>query len=84
MNLLEDGSFRPAGEPEALVPDAFSVNAKWLRSDAALPEPFQSRLGDRNTHLIYIEQAGKQRLLKRLLGQLVKCERRWGCPRGEV
>lgn len=68
MNLLADGSFRPAGEIDAVVPDEFGVYAIRLRSGAALPEPFQSLLDDRDTGLIYIGQAEKQTLLKRLLG----------------
>lgn len=68
MNLLEDGSFRAAGEIDAIVPDEFGVYAIRLRSGAALPEPFQSLLDDRDTGLIYIGQAEKQTLVKRLLG----------------
>ncbi len=68
MNLLDDGSFRPAVEIDAIVPDEFGVYAVRLRSGAALPEPFQSFLDDRATRVLYVGQAKKQTLLKRLLG----------------
>ncbi len=68
MNLLDDGSFRPAGGIDGIVPDEFGVYAIRLRSGAAIPEPFQSRLDDRATRVIYVGQAEKQTLLNRLLG----------------
>lgn len=68
MNPLDDRSFRSAGEIDAIVPDKFGVYAIRLRSGATLPEPFQTLLDDRETRLIYIGQAEKQTLRKRLLG----------------
>lgn len=72
MNLLDDGSFRPARGIDAIVPDEFGVYAIRLRSGAALPEPFQSFLDDRATRVIYVGQAEKQTLLKRLLGNEIR------------
>lgn len=57
MNLLDDGSFRPARGIDAIVPDEFGVYAIRLRSGAVLPEPFQSFLDDRATRVIYVGQA---------------------------
>ncbi len=51
-----------------MVPDEFGVYAIRLRGGATLPEPFQPLLDGRDTHLIYIGQAEKQTLHKRLLG----------------
>lgn len=68
MNLLQDGSFLSAGEIDAIVPAEFGVYAIRLRSGATLPEPFRSLLEGRATRLIYIGQAEKQTLLRRLLG----------------
>ncbi|WP_298941710.1 GIY-YIG nuclease family protein [uncultured Microbacterium sp.] len=68
MNLLDDRSFRPAREIDAIVPDNFGVYAIRLRTGAELPEPFQTLLDERSTRLVYIGQAERQTLLKRLLG----------------
>ncbi|MFD5215282.1 GIY-YIG nuclease family protein [Microbacterium sp. NPDC058345] len=68
MNLLDDGSFQPAVGIDAIVPDEFGVYAIRLRSGAALPTPFQSRLDDLATRVLYVGQAEKQTLLNRLLG----------------
>jgi hypothetical protein len=65
---LLDGSYRSAGEIDAIVPNEFGVYAIRLRIGADLPEPFQTHLDARDTRLIYIGQAEKQTLLKRLLG----------------
>jgi hypothetical protein len=68
MNLFNERSFRSAGEIDADVPDDFGVYAIRLRTEAELPEPFQGLFEVRSTRLIYIGQAAKQTLLKRLLG----------------
>ncbi|WNM27348.1 hypothetical protein RN607_14285 [Demequina capsici] len=68
MSLLDDSSFRPAGEIDAIVPNEFGVYAIRLRRGAGFPEPFQSLLAARVTRLLYIGQAEKQTLPKRLLG----------------
>ncbi|MGR6742073.1 GIY-YIG nuclease family protein [Microbacterium arborescens] len=66
MKLLDDGSFRSAGEVGPLVPNEFGVYAIRLRGGATLAEPFFSVRDGRD--LIYIGQAEKQTLRKRLLG----------------
>lgn len=68
MSKLDEGSFRPAGEIDAVVPDAFGVYAIRLSRAGELPKPFQTLLDERTTRLIYIGQAEDQTLLKRLLG----------------
>lgn len=68
MKLLDDGSFRSAGEVGPLVPNEFGVYAIRLRAGATLAEPFFSVRDGRDTRLIYIGQAEKQTLRKRLLG----------------
>ncbi|QPE05511.1 hypothetical protein IT882_05705 [Microbacterium schleiferi] len=65
MNLLEDGSFRPAGEIDAIVPNDFGVYAIRLRVGSSLPEPFPTHLASRRSRLIYIGKATS--LLKRML-----------------
>lgn len=64
--MLEKCAFLSAREIDATVPDDFGVYAIRLRTGAELPEPFQSLLDQRDTRLIYIGQAEKQTLLKRL------------------
>lgn len=68
MNLLDDRSFRPAREIDASVPNEFGVYAIRPRIGADLPELFQTLLDERDTRLIYVGQAERQTLLKRLLG----------------
>lgn len=67
-SLLDDGSFRRAGEILALVPDSFGVYALRLVGGSTLPDPFEALLAERSFRLVYIGQAEKQTLLKRLLG----------------
>ncbi|MEJ3406117.1 GIY-YIG nuclease family protein [Rathayibacter sp. YIM 133350] len=68
MTLIEERAFHPAGEIDATVPDDFGIYAIRLRVGSTLPEPFESLLALRSTRLIYIGQAERQTLLKRLLG----------------
>lgn len=68
MDLLAEHSFNSAGTIDAAVPNEFGVYAIRLRVGSTLPEPFESLLAPRDTRLIYIGQAEKQTLLKRLLG----------------
>lgn len=68
MKLLDDGSFRTAGEVDPLVPNEFGVYAIRLRGGATFPEPFLSIRNGHDMRLIYIGQAEKQTLQKRLLG----------------
>lgn len=66
--LLSDPSFRLAGEIDSEVPDDFGVYAIRLATGANPPEQFQTHLDARKTRVIYIGQAERQTLLKRLLG----------------
>lgn len=66
MNLLEDGSFRAAGEIDADVPNEFGVYAIRLRAGSSLPEPFATHLASRRSRFIYIGKATS--LAKRMLG----------------
>lgn len=66
--LFDDASFKGAGEIDQLVPHEFGVYAIRLKASGRLPEPFQSLLDERDTLVIYIGQAQKQTLHKRLLG----------------
>lgn len=68
MDLLAEHSFNSAGIIDIAVPDDFGVYAIRLATIAELPQPFQSLLDQRDTRLVYIGQAEKQTLLKRLLG----------------
>ncbi|MCI9857226.1 GIY-YIG nuclease family protein [Microbacterium proteolyticum] len=65
---LLDGSYQSAGEIDAIVPDSFGVYAIRLVAGSTLPGPFEALLTERGSRLIYIGQAEKQTLLKRLLG----------------
>lgn len=67
-DLLDDASFRSAGEIDIAVPDKFGVYAIRLADGAELPEPFQRLLGEGGSRLVYIGQVEKQTLRKRLLG----------------
>ncbi|TFC74578.1 hypothetical protein E3O45_10320 [Cryobacterium sp. TMS1-20-1] len=66
VTLLEDASFRPAGEIDKDVPDAFGVYAIRLAGGVELPEPFETLLSVRRTRLIYIGKGTS--LKKRMLG----------------
>jgi hypothetical protein len=68
VTLIEGRAFHSAGEIDATVPDGFGVYAIRLRVGSKLPEPFELLLALRSTRLIYIGQAEKRTLLKRLLG----------------
>ncbi|MBC7593603.1 MAG: hypothetical protein H7288_06660 [Kineosporiaceae bacterium] len=67
-DLFEGASFRSAGEIDIAVPDNFGIYAIRLIDGAKLPEPFLHLLSERSTRLLYIGQAEKQTLRKRLLG----------------
>lgn len=56
MKLLDDGSFRSAGEVGPLVPNEFGVYAIRLRGGATLAEPFQSVLDGRGTRLLNVQK----------------------------
>ncbi len=66
MNLLKDGSFRPAGEIDQDVPVGPGVYAIRLRGGSTLPEQFEVLLAPRATRLIYVGKATS--LKSRMLG----------------
>lgn len=66
--ILDAASFIPAGGIDQLMPIEFGVYAIGVKEGASLPEPFQSRLNERDTRVIYIGEAREQSLSKRFLG----------------
>jgi hypothetical protein len=67
-SLLDETSFRPAGDWDADIPDEYGVYAIRLAEGSKLPEPFGRILHQRGDRLIYIGKGEKQTLLVRLLG----------------
>jgi hypothetical protein len=57
QELVHDASFRPAQSIDAGVPLVPGVYSIRLRDGSALPEPFESLLGERSTRLVYIGKA---------------------------